>query len=66
MTALAVVSADDVAEIRQKWKALLEPYLAKTEASSQLQPGQRHVRYFMAATPLPDLDPGDRQNESDD
>jgi DNA-binding transcriptional ArsR family regulator len=56
MTALAVVSAEDGAEIRQKWKALLEPYLARTEASSQLQPGQRHVRYFMAATPLPDFD----------
>jgi hypothetical protein len=59
-TALAVVSADDAAEIKQKWKALLEPYLARTEADSlQLQPGQRHVRYFMAATPLPDLDSGD-------
>ncbi|GIF50812.1 DNA-binding transcriptional ArsR family regulator [Asanoa ferruginea] len=65
MTALAVVSADDVAEIREKWKALLEPYLARTEASSHLRPGQRHVRYFLAATPLPDLGPGDGENESD-
>ncbi|WP_248961351.1 winged helix-turn-helix domain-containing protein [Sphaerisporangium perillae] len=67
VTAIAVVSADDVAEIRDKWKALLEPYLARTEAGGQqLRPGQRHVRYFMAATPTPDLDSGDNENESDD
>jgi DNA-binding transcriptional ArsR family regulator len=65
VTAVAVLSADEVTEIKEKWKALLEPYIARTEAgSSQLQPGQRHVRYFMAATPLPDLDSGDSENES--
>jgi len=64
VTAIAVVSADDAAEIRQKWKALLEPYLARTEGRAP-RPGQRHVRYFMAATPLPDLDMGDRDDETD-
>jgi DNA-binding transcriptional ArsR family regulator len=66
MTAVAVISADDAAEIKEKWKALLEPYVARTEASGlQLQPGQRYLRYFMAATPLPDLDSGDSESESD-
>ncbi len=66
MTAIAVISADDAAEIREKWQALLEPYVARTEASSlERRPGQRHVRYFIAATPLPDLDSGNSESESD-
>ncbi|MDX6313257.1 MAG: hypothetical protein QOF84_5298 [Streptomyces sp.] len=67
VTAVAVLSADDAADIRDKWQALLEPYVARTEAGgAQLQPGQRYVRYFMAATPLPDLDSEDSDDESDD
>jgi DNA-binding transcriptional ArsR family regulator len=55
--ALAVVSAAEAAEIRAKWKELLEPYLARAaESGLRLEPGQRYVRYFMAGTPLPDLD----------
>jgi DNA-binding transcriptional ArsR family regulator len=53
-TAVAVLSAEDAAEIKKKWQALIEPYVARTEADiRRRQPGQRHVRYFMAATPLP-------------
>ena len=56
MTAVAVLSAEEAAELRTQWKALLEPYLARTGAArGDLQPGQRHVRYFLAATPLPDF-----------
>jgi DNA-binding transcriptional ArsR family regulator len=67
VTAVAVMTADDAAEIKEKWKALIEPYVARTQASNlQLQPGQRYVRYFMAATPIPDLDPEDSENEPDD
>jgi DNA-binding transcriptional ArsR family regulator len=55
---VAVVSAAEATEIRAKWKELLAPYLARTAGSGlRLQPGQRYVRYFMAGTPLPDLDP---------
>jgi DNA-binding transcriptional ArsR family regulator len=67
VTAVAVMSAADAVEIKEKWKALIEPYIARTRASNlQLQPGQRYVRYFMAATPIPDLDPEDSENEPDD
>jgi hypothetical protein len=67
VTAVAVLSADDAAELRDRWQALLEPYVARTEAGgAPLQPGQRYVRYFVAATPLPDLDSEDSDDESDD
>lgn len=55
--AIATLSAEQAAELEDKWLALLEPYLATSGAGSrQLQPGQRHVRYFMAATPMAELD----------
>jgi DNA-binding transcriptional ArsR family regulator len=58
VTAVAVVSLTEAVQLRQKWKDLLEPYLART-ASRTRRSDQRHVRYFMAATPLPPLDPED-------
>jgi hypothetical protein len=64
MTAVAILSPEDALEIKDKWKALLEPYLARTAAESQLRPGQRHVRYFMAATPISELDPEEENNDS--
>jgi DNA-binding transcriptional ArsR family regulator len=58
ISGVAVVSATEAAEIRTKWKELLEPYFARTVGSRlRLEAGQRYVRYFMAGTPLPDLDP---------
>ncbi|MFD9123464.1 ArsR/SmtB family transcription factor [Kitasatospora sp. NPDC059571] len=61
MTALAVLSADEAAELREQWLALLAPYIARAEnAGADRLPGRRHVRYFLAATPLPDLDAEDR------
>jgi DNA-binding transcriptional ArsR family regulator len=65
---VAVVSAAEAGEIRAKWKELLAPYLLRAVGSGRrLPPGQRHVRYFMAGTPLPDLDePKDNVNDAHD
>jgi DNA-binding transcriptional ArsR family regulator len=61
VTGMAVLSPDEAAAVKEQWIALLAPYVAKAEAEgSQLQPGQRHVRYFMAATPLPEPEPGEK------
>lgn len=67
VTGVAVMSAPEVAEIKEKWKALLEPYFARAAGSGlRLAAGQRYVRYFMAGTPLPELDPKDSENDPDD
>ncbi|MET8161025.1 helix-turn-helix domain-containing protein [Sphaerisporangium sp. NPDC005289] len=67
VTAVAVLSADEAAELKERWKALLEPYTTRTASGShQLEPGQLHVRYFMAATPMPDFNSRDDDDESDD
>ncbi len=50
MTAVAMLSAEEAVELKEKWKALLEPYLVRNGTSAA--PGQRYLRYFMAATPL--------------
>jgi DNA-binding transcriptional ArsR family regulator len=64
---VAVVSAAEALEIRAKWKELLEPYFARAVGSGlRLQPGQRYVRYFMAGTPLPELDSKDADDDTDD
>jgi DNA-binding transcriptional ArsR family regulator len=58
VTMMAVLSPDEVADLKEKWIALITPYTAAARAGDP-QPGQRHVRYFMAATPLPEPEPGD-------
>jgi DNA-binding transcriptional ArsR family regulator len=64
---MAVLSPDDAAAIKEKWIALLEPYIARARAEGAgLRPGQRHVRYFMAAIPLPEPEPGDSENAAGD
>jgi hypothetical protein len=64
---MTVLSPDDAAAIKEKWIALLAPYVARAQADgSALQPGQRHVRCFMAATPLPGPGPRERMSMSDD
>lgn len=64
--AMAVLSPDDAAAIKEKWIALLAPYIARARADgAQIQPGQRHVRYFMAATPLPEPDSEESEDASD-
>ena len=65
-TATLPLSAADLAEVKARWNEVLAPYLARTQADdAQLQPGQRHVRFFLAASPLPDLTSGESDDESD-
>ncbi|HEX5302642.1 MAG TPA: hypothetical protein VFW50_37180 [Streptosporangiaceae bacterium] len=64
VTTMAVLSPDDAAALKEKWIALLAPYTAAARADGARsdpgpQPGRHHVRYFMAATPLPEPEPGD-------
>ncbi len=67
VSGVAVMSAEEAADIKQKWRALLEPYFARAVASGlRLQPGQRYVRYLMAGTPLPEPGRKDDENASDD
>jgi DNA-binding transcriptional ArsR family regulator len=65
VTGMVLLSPDDAAAIKEKWIALLAPYTARADGR-QLQPGQRHVRYFMAATPLPEPQSDDTQDAADD
>jgi len=53
VSTIALVSPEEAAEIEAQWLALLQPYITRGEAAdAQRDTGQRHVRYFMAATPL--------------
>ena len=61
VTAMAVLSPDEAADLKEKWLALLMPYAARTDGS-QPQPGQRPVRYFMSAIPLSGSESGDGQD----
>jgi DNA-binding transcriptional ArsR family regulator len=64
---VAVMTAAEAAEVRAQCKALLEPYFARAVAGGlKPQAGQRHVRFFVAGTPLPDLDrPGHDDPDED-
>jgi DNA-binding transcriptional ArsR family regulator len=53
------LTAQDVEAIRQGWREVLEPYIAAALArGGVLHPGQRYVRIFQAAFPLPGIDEG--------
>jgi DNA-binding transcriptional ArsR family regulator len=54
ISAVAVLTLDEAAELRRQWKALLEPYISRH--GQPRQPGQRYVRYLLAATPLADTE----------
>jgi DNA-binding transcriptional ArsR family regulator len=63
VTAMAVLSPDEAAAIKEQWIGLLTPYIARARASEpEIQAGQHPVRYFMAATPLT----GSRTEENED
>jgi DNA-binding transcriptional ArsR family regulator len=52
VSAVTVVTAEEAEELERKWQELLAPYLARGAGSAAQPAGGRHVRYFMAATPL--------------
>jgi hypothetical protein len=49
VSAVLAVTPAEAAELRARWKALVEPFAARGGGA---EPGARHVRYFLAATPL--------------
>jgi len=51
VSAIALVSPEEAAELKERWKAMLEPYLSRPPA-----PGSSATRFFWAATPLPEAD----------
>jgi len=56
LSATIPLTAQDLAEIKESWIEVLAPYIAAAEAAGgQLAPGQRHVRFFSVASPLPEL-----------
>lgn len=64
VAAVALVTRAEAAELRERWKALLEPYLDRTRTADRARrPDQHYVRYFMAATPLPTFDPEETTDE---
>ncbi|GHJ47117.1 transcriptional regulator [Catellatospora sp. TT07R-123] len=46
---IAALTAEEAADLKAKWTALLAPYLQR---SADTPPDQRHVRFFFAATPM--------------
>lgn len=48
---VAVLSPDEAAELKERWLELLAPYV-DTGRSRARRPEQRHVRCFMATTPI--------------
>jgi DNA-binding transcriptional ArsR family regulator len=55
LSGMVVLSPQEAGDLKEQWIALLAPYVARARRSGgELQPGQGHVRYFMAATPLPE------------
>jgi DNA-binding transcriptional ArsR family regulator len=68
MTAgIGLLSAAEYADIYEQWFALVKPYFDRAEGGGlRPQPGQRYVRYLMAATPLPGFDPKEGEDGSGD
>jgi DNA-binding MarR family transcriptional regulator len=66
MTAgIGLLSAAEYGELYEQWFALVKPYFDRAAgAGLTLQPGQRYVRYLMAATPLPGFDPKEDEDDS--
>jgi predicted ArsR family transcriptional regulator len=49
------VTVEEAAGIRRSWEQIMAPFTARTESAGfRALPGQRTVRYFMSATPMPD------------
>ncbi|MFC1415700.1 winged helix-turn-helix domain-containing protein [Streptacidiphilus cavernicola] len=67
MSATIPMTAEQLAAVKQSWLDVLAPHIAAFEASGgELRPGQRFVRFFTAAAPLPDLNLGDDEESGSD
>jgi DNA-binding transcriptional ArsR family regulator len=67
VTWMAALSPEDAADIKEKWIALLAPYIARARAAGHdLQPGQQLVRCFMALTPLTEIAETEGEDEQGD
>jgi DNA-binding transcriptional ArsR family regulator len=63
---VAVMTADEAAELKRRWKEMVAPYLERAVGGGlTLQPGQRHVRYLLAGTPLPELAVGQQRDDDE-
>jgi DNA-binding transcriptional ArsR family regulator len=57
LSTVVALSADEAHALKQQWRELIAPYITRTEDHQyRPQPGQRLVRYFHAAAPLPAID----------
>jgi DNA-binding transcriptional ArsR family regulator len=67
MSTTLPMAADESAELKKQWKELLAPYEDRAARNDyRLHPGQRYVRFFMAATPLPiDFDLGASSDDAE-
>ncbi|WP_051944827.1 winged helix-turn-helix domain-containing protein [Streptacidiphilus rugosus] len=55
--AIAVLTVEQAAELKEQMWELIRPHLVSAGADARaLRPGERAVRYFIAATPLPQAD----------
>jgi DNA-binding transcriptional ArsR family regulator len=64
---VALLSAAEYEQVKKQFIELLEPYFDRAVGSGlRPEPGQRHVRYFMAGTPLPVIDSTEDENEHRD
>jgi predicted ArsR family transcriptional regulator len=67
--AVATLSAQEAAELKQKWRELLEPYLVTARSAgagphgSEPRSDREHIRVFMAMTPMASMEQTD-QGES--
>lgn len=64
---VALLSAAEYEQVKEQLVAVLEPYF-KRAVGSGLHPesGERYVRYFVAGTPLPVLDPKEGEDDKRD
>ena len=65
-SATVPLTTEDLAVLKQRWREALAPFVDAFEAADRkLLPGQRYVRFFSAASPLPDADPRDDDDDTD-
>jgi DNA-binding transcriptional ArsR family regulator len=71
VAAIAALSAQEAAELKRKWRELLEPYLVTGQSvdtgpdGSEPRPDREHIRVFMALTPMASLAPMDQTDQGE-